>query len=81
VGEKGPELFTADEPGMVWTNQQTRAVLSGGSRSVGAMGGGTTVIHIHVAGSILTEQGLESIVRSYAIDRVRRTGKPWIPPA
>jgi hypothetical protein len=84
VGEEGPELFTADEPGMVWSNQQTRAVLSGGggSRSgVGMGGGNTTVIHIHVAGSVVAEEQLERIVRTYAIDRTRRTGKPWIPAA
>jgi hypothetical protein len=82
VGEEGPELFTTDEPGMIWTNQQTRAVLSGssGGRSgVGMAGGNTTVIHIHVAGSVVAEEQLEGIVRTYAIDRTRRTGQPWIP--
>lgn len=48
--------------------------------SVSRGGGyGQTVIHVHVAGSVVTVKQLAEDLRNAAIAKQRQTGQPWIP--
>jgi TP901 family phage tail tape measure protein len=78
VGEAGPELLVmGGQPGTIVPNDALNFNTPHGtigSGSGGGGGGGTTVVNVHVAGSVLTEGKLiEAINRG--LDRGHRLGK------
>ena len=59
VGEQGPELVGLPRGARVFSNPQSRRMMSGGQ--AGGMGG--PVINVYVAGSVMTERDLVQVVR------------------
>jgi phage-related protein len=65
VGERGPELVRLSRGAEVVPAGPTRDLLGAG---------GTTVVNIHVAGSVLSERDLMDVVRSGLLKAQRRNG-------
>ena len=77
VGVKGPRSSAGSVKVAVPSGRTIGASLVGAK--AGATGSTGGDIHVHVAGSVVTENQLVDVVRDAAITRQRTTGRPFIP--